>query len=68
MKLGHIVKYYYVFFKFDNGEYPTMPSRGIALIHQTIVIFAGLFPAILGKDPWPKLGKNDQLNIKIGRN
>ena len=28
----------------------------------------GLFPAILGKGPWPKLGKNDRLNIKIGRN
>ena len=29
---------------------------------------AGLYPAILGKGPWPKLGKNDQLNIKIGKN
>ena len=29
---------------------------------------SGLFPAILGKGPWPKLGKNDQLNSKIGRN
>ena len=29
---------------------------------------AGLFPAIFGKGPWPKLGKNDQLNSKIGRN
>ena len=28
----------------------------------------GLFPAILGKGPWPKLEKNDRLNIKIGRN
>ena len=27
----------------------------------------GLFPAILGKGPWPKLGKNDRLNIKIGK-
>ena len=26
------------------------------------------FPAILRKGPWPKLGKNDRLNIKIGRN
>ena len=26
-------------------------------------IFTGLFPAILGKGPWPKLGKNDRLNI-----
>ena len=28
----------------------------------------GLFPAILGKGGRPKLGKNDRLNIKIGRN
>ena len=26
-------------------------------------VYTGLFPAILGKGPWPKLGKNDQLNI-----
>ena len=30
--------------------------------------YAGPFPAILGKGPWPKLGKNDRLNIKIGSN
>ena len=30
--------------------------------------YSGLFPAILGQGPWPKLGKNDELNIKIGRN
>ena len=29
---------------------------------------SGLFPTILGKGPWPKLGKNERLNIKIGRN
>ena len=29
---------------------------------------SGPFPAILGKGPWPKLGKKDRLNIKIGRN
>ena len=29
---------------------------------------SGLFPAILGKGPWPKLGKTDHLNIKVGRN
>ena len=28
----------------------------------------GLFQAVLGKGPWPKLGKNDQLKSKIGRN
>ena len=27
-----------------------------------------LFSAILGKGPWHILGKNDRLNIKIGRN
>ena len=27
---------------------------------------SGLFPTILGKGPWPKLGKNDRLNIKLG--
>ena len=26
----------------------------------------GPFPAILGKGPWPKLGKKDRLNIKLG--
>ena len=30
--------------------------------------FIGLFPAILRKYPWPKLGENDQLISKIGRN
>ena len=30
--------------------------------------YPGPFPAILVKGPWPKLGKNDRLNIKIGRN
>ena len=29
------------------------------------VSISRLFPANLGKGPWPKLGKNDQLNIKI---
>ena len=29
-------------------------------------IKAWLFPAILGKGPSPKLGKNDRLNSKIG--
>ena len=27
----------------------------------------GLYPAILGKSPLPKLGKNDGLKIKIGK-
>ena len=37
-------------------------------INSYTVHMPGLFPAILGKGPWPKLGKNDRLNIKIGRN
>ena len=32
------------------------------------VQLTGLFPATLGKGPWPKLGKTDRLNSKIGRN
>ena len=31
MKLGHIVKYHDVFFKFDNGPYRIMLSRVMAL-------------------------------------
>ena len=31
MKLGHIVKYHDVLFKFDNGPYLTMPSVVMAL-------------------------------------
>ena len=31
MKLGHIVKYHDVFFKFNNGPYCTMPSVVMAL-------------------------------------
>ena len=31
MKLGHIVKYHDVFFKFNNGPYRTMPSVVMAL-------------------------------------
>ena len=31
MKLGHIVKYRDVFFKFKNGPYRTMLSAGMAL-------------------------------------
>ena len=27
---------------------------------------AGIFPAILGKGPWPKLGKSDELTAKLG--
>ena len=43
----------------------TMPSRDREIFesHPVHVDYTGLFPAILGKGPWPKLGKNDQLNI-----
>ena len=37
-------------------------------LDQTALGAAGLYPAILGKDPWPKLGKNDRLIVKIGKN
>ena len=32
-------------------------------IHTAIT---GLFPAILGKGPWPKLGKTVQINSQLG--
>ena len=34
MKLGHIVYYHDVFFKFDNGPYPTLLSIVIALFYE----------------------------------
>ena len=34
--------------------------------HVIVMNIQGLFPAILGKGPWPKLGKNDRLNSKLG--
>ena len=36
MKLGHIVKYHDVFFKFDNGPYRTMLSVVMALCFMKI--------------------------------
>ena len=39
MKLGHIVQYHNVFFKFDTGSYRIMPSRLIALCSLKYVIF-----------------------------
>ena len=38
------------------------------ILSHKMVHFTRLFPAISGKGPWPKLGKHDRLNIKIGRN
>ena len=40
----------------------------IQCIYIFSFIISGPFPAIFGKGPWPKLGKKDRLNIKIGRN
>ena len=39
MKLGHIVKYHYVFFKFDNGPYHTSLSVIMALCFMKIYRF-----------------------------
>ena len=38
MKLGHIVKYHYVFFKFDNGPYRNMLSvvMGLSLYNSPV--------------------------------
>ena len=38
----------------------------IAMKPDFLAIRPGLFPVILGKGPWPKLGKNDCFNIKLG--
>ena len=38
----------------------------IYFILVQLLQYAELFLAILGKGPWPKLGKNDRLNTKIG--
>ena len=31
------------------------------------LMLAGLYPAILGKSPWPKLGKKTDLTSKFGK-
>ena len=41
---------------------------GIFLSFSFNICFAGLYAAISGKDPWPKLGKKYRLNVKIGEN
>ena len=38
------------------------------LINRKPYLLSGLFPAILVKGSWPKLGKNDPLNSKLGSN
>ena len=37
MKLGHIVKYHDVFFKFDNGPYRTMLSAVVVPLLSTMM-------------------------------
>ena len=49
----------------DNSQ--NIITSVFAALYQQVRT-ARLFPAILGKGSWPKLGKNDRLNIKIGRN
>ena len=39
MKLGHIVQYFDVFFKFDNGPYRTMLSEVMALCLLKFTVF-----------------------------
>ena len=34
MKLGHIVKYYDFFIKFNNGLYRTMLSGGLPIVYE----------------------------------
>ena len=51
----------------DNFETCSETSKWpIPLIKKNRLVLTGLFLAILGKGPWPKLGKNDQLNSKLG--
>ena len=52
--------------KEDETEYE-QDWRGNWIFKGQLDISPGLFSAILGKGPWPKLGKKDRLNIKIGR-
>ena len=50
MKLDHIVEHHNVFFKFENGQYPTMHSRIIALCSLKFTIFYGfgsIIPVVL---------------------
>ena len=51
--------YYHLVFPVVGSE---SPCRAGLPTHQ------GLFQQFWLKGPWPKLGKKQQLNIKIGRN
>ena len=39
--------------------YPNSCYNEYVIKGQYIMNNAGLYPAILGKGPWPKMGKND---------
>ena len=40
---------------------------GSKVLHDAcIILYSGPFPAILGKGPWPKLGKKIDLTSKLG--
>ena len=45
MKLGHIIMYHNVFFKFENGPYHIMSSGVIALCKRQIPIYVNLAKA-----------------------
>ena len=51
MKLGHIVEYHDVFFKFDNGPYRTMLSAVMALCLRKFTILNNEFNTKLCVDP-----------------
>ena len=50
MKLGHIVKYYNVIFKFDNGTYPGLQIRGVKGISAQILLNSTLKIKLQGKN------------------
>ena len=63
------------FTKYDAYVYVAGPQvlnfMYAAVLFAAVSTFARgtrVFPAIFRKGPWPKLGKNNRLNIKIGRN
>ena len=39
------------------------------MLHPCLFFYEapGLYPAIFGKGPWPKLGKKNQLKVKLGK-
>ena len=45
-----------------------MTDEGTCISQSELKQAAGVFPAILGKGPWPKLGKMIDLTAKLGEN